>query len=191
MRRIGVSILFLLCLSMNLLAQTTGKITGTIKDASTGEPLIGVNVVLDGTYLGAASDIDGTFFILNVPPGKYNIKFMLIGYTTKVVEGVSVSVNRTTPIDVTLAATTLELGEEVVVTADRIAVKKDQTSSIRNVSADQMEILPIESTGGVVALQPGVVQGHFRGGRSNETNVMIDGVSVQRYICDCFFHYRW
>ena len=60
---------------------------------------------------------------------------MLIGYTTKVVEGVSVSVNRTTPIDVTLAATTLELGEEVVVTADRIAVKKDQTSSIRNVSA--------------------------------------------------------
>ncbi len=179
MRRLGVGILFLLCLSATLFAQTTGKMTGTIKDGTTGEPLIGVNVVLEDTYLGAASDVDGKFFILNIPPGKYTVKFMLIGYTTKVVEGVSVSVNRTTPIDLTMDATMLELGEEVVVTADRIAVKKDQTSSIRNVSAEDMEILPIESTGGVVALQPGVVQGHFRGGRSNETNVMIDGVSVQ------------
>ncbi|MBN1480875.1 TonB-dependent receptor [candidate division KSB1 bacterium] len=179
MRRLGVGILFLFCLSAHLFAQTTGKITGTIKDGSTGEDLIGVNVVLEGTYMGAASDLEGTFFILNVPPGKYTVKFMLIGYTTKVVEGVSVSVNRTTPIDVTLDATTLDLGEEVVVTADRIAVKKDQTSSIRNVSAEEMDVLPIESTGAVVALQPGVVQGHFRGGRSNEQNVMIDGVSVQ------------
>lgn len=179
MRRLGVSILFLLCLSATVFAQTTGKMTGTIKDGSTGEPLIGVNVVLEDTYLGAASDVDGKFFVLNIPPGKYTVKFMLIGYTTKVVEGVSISVNRTTPVDITMDATTLELGEEVVVTADRIAVKKDQTSSIRNVSAEDMEVLPIESTGGVVALQPGVVQGHFRGGRSNETNVMIDGMSVQ------------
>ncbi|MBN1465818.1 TonB-dependent receptor [candidate division KSB1 bacterium] len=179
MRRIVFSIVFLLSLSMTLFAQTTGKITGKIKDAATGEALIGVNVVLDGTYLGAASDVDGSFFILNIPPGKYNMKFMLIGYTTKVVEGVSVSVNRTTPIDITLAATTLDLGEEVVVTADRVTVKKDQTSSIRNVTSEEMDILPMESTSAVVALQPGVVQGHFRGGRSNETNVMIDGVSVQ------------
>ena len=79
MRRLGVSIIFLLALSMSLFAQTTGKITGTIKDASTGEPLIGVNVVLEDTYMGAASDVDGSFFILNVPPGKYTIKFMLTG----------------------------------------------------------------------------------------------------------------
>ncbi len=178
MRRVAFGILLLCSLASGLLAQTTGKITGTITDATTGEPLIGVNVVIEDTYLGAASDVNGEYFILNVPPGKYTVKFMLIGYTTKLVEGVSVSVNRTTPLDVTLGITTLELGEEVVVTASRITVRKDQTSSIRNVSSDQIDVLPVESTGSIVALQPGVVQGHFRGGRSNETNVLIDGISV-------------
>ncbi len=178
MRRVAIGILLLVGLASSGMAQTTGKISGSVTDAATGEPLIGVNVVIEETYLGAASDVDGTFFILNVPPGKYTVKFMLIGYTTKRVEGVSVSVNRTTPLEVTMGATTLDLGEEVVVTADRIAVKKDQTGSIRNVTSDQINVLPIESTGGIVAMQPGVVQGHFRGGRSGETNVMIDGISV-------------
>jgi outer membrane receptor protein involved in Fe transport len=81
-------------------------------------------------------------------------------------------------LDATLGVTTLELGEEVVVTANRISVKKDQTGSIRNVTSEEMNILPVESTGGIVALQPGVVQGHFRGGRGGETNTMIDGISV-------------
>ena len=88
-----------------------------------------------------------------------------------------VSVNRTTSFKLDLEETALDLGEEVVVTASKISIKKDQTSSIRNVSAKDMEILPIESTGGIVALQPGVVVGHIRGGRSNETVYLIDGVS--------------
>jgi len=178
MTRICAGVLLSLLVAASGFAQTTGKIAGTIKDQQTGEPLIGVNVVIEGTYMGAASDLEGKFFILNVPPGSYTVRVMLMGYTTKVVEGVKVSVNRTTPLDVTLQQTTLDLGEEVVVTADRVAIKKDQTSSIRNVSAQDMEVLPIESTSGVVAMQPGVVQGHFRGGRSNETAYMIDGISV-------------
>jgi outer membrane receptor protein involved in Fe transport len=178
MRRVATGILLLISLASVGLTQTTGKISGTVTDAQTGEVLIGVNVVVEDTYLGAASDVDGNFFILNVPPGKYSVKFMLIGFTTKRVEGVAVSVNRTTPLDATLGVTTLELGEEVVVTANRISVKKDQTGSIRNVTSEEMNILPVESTGGIVALQPGVVQGHFRGGRGGETNTMIDGISV-------------
>jgi len=178
MRRIAIGILLLLSLASGLLAQTTGKISGSVTDATTGEALIGVNVVIEDTYMGAATDVSGSYFVLNVPPGKYTVKFMLIGYTTKRVEGVSVSVNRTTPLNATMSSATLDLGEEVVVTADRISLKKDQTGSIRNVSSDQINILPIESTGSIVALQPGVVQGHFRGGRGGETNVMIDGMSV-------------
>ncbi len=174
-----LTIVLLLLSSFGLVfAQTAGKISGTVTDADNGEPLIGVNVVVENTYLGAATDMDGKYFILNVPPGTYRVKFMLMGYQTKVIEGVDVSVNRTRTLDVKLQQTTLELGGEVVVTADRIAVKKDQTSSIRNVSSEQMNVLPVENTGAVVALQPGVVQGHFRGGRMNETNYMIDGVSV-------------
>ncbi len=177
MRRL-VTILFLMALCSALWAQTTGKIAGTITDKSTGEALGGVNVVIEGTYLGAASDMDGKFFILNIPPGTYTLKFMLIGYKTMKLENVQVNINRTRTLDIKMEETTLDLGEEVVVTADRVAVRKDQTSSIRNVSAEDIELLPIESTGRIVSMQPGVVQGHFRGGRSNETAYMIDGVST-------------
>ncbi len=173
-----IGLLLVFGLACTAFSQTTGKIAGAVKDADSGEPLIGVNIVLEGTTLGAASDLNGQFFILNVPPGGYTVKFMSMGYQTKVYQDVRVNVNRTVTLNVELNETSLDLGEEVVVTADRVTVRKDQTSSIRNVSAEDMEILPIENTGGVVSLQPGVVQGHFRGGRSNETAYMIDGISV-------------
>ena len=59
-------LLLILSISNLLVAQTTGKITGTIKDAETNEVLIGANIIVDGTYSGAATDIDGTYYILNV-----------------------------------------------------------------------------------------------------------------------------
>jgi outer membrane receptor protein involved in Fe transport len=178
MRKLVFSLLLLLSFTGLALSQTTGKISGVVTDNETGSPLMGANVVIDGTYMGAAANQDGRFFILNVPPGKYTVKLMFMGYATKIIEDVSVSVNRTTPLDVSMDVTAVQ-GKEVVIKADRFTIKKDQTSSIRNVSADQIQALPLESTGGVVAMQPGVVQGHFRGGRMNETNILIDGVSVQ------------
>src|SRR4030066_2531535 len=132
----------------SLHAQTTGKIAGKIIDENTKEPLIGVNVVIEGTPMGSATDMDGRYFVLNIPPGVYNVRYMIIGYTTKIIEGANVNVNRTTTLDVTMQETAL-LGEEVVVTADRVAVKKDQTSSIRNVTSQDIDILPLESTGAV------------------------------------------
>jgi len=178
MRGYALIIFFVLSLSAHLCAQTTGKISGVIIDKDTGEALPSVNIVIEGTYLGAASAYDGSFFILNVPPGTYNLKVQLIGYKLKKIEDVRVSVNRTSFVKVELESTTLDLGEEVVVTASKITIKKDQTSSIRNVSAKDIEMLPVESTGGVVALQPGMVVGHVRGGRNNETVYLIDGISV-------------
>jgi outer membrane receptor protein involved in Fe transport len=93
------------------------------------------------------------------------------------VENVRVSVNRTSAVDAQLKSTTLT-GEEVVVTAEQVAIKKDQTSSVRNVSSDQIEILPVESVGAVVSMQPGVVAGHFRGGRITEVSYLVDGLQV-------------
>lgn len=57
-----------------LLAGTTGKITGTVTDANTGEPLIGATVIVVGTKLGAKTDFDGNYVILNVPPGVYEVR---------------------------------------------------------------------------------------------------------------------
>lgn len=158
-------------------AQTTGKIAGKVLDTSTLEPLPGANVQLVGSNRGTATGMDGAFYLINLPPGTYAIRISMIGYEIKTVENIRVSVNRTTEVNAKLNSSVIE-GQEVVVTADRVAVKKDQTSSIRNISSEQMKVLPNESVAQVVAMQPGVVLGHFRGGRSNEVTYLIDGIQV-------------
>ena len=160
-----------------LVAQTTGKITGTIKDAETNEVLIGANIIVDGTYSGAATDVDGTYYILNVKPGTYSLTVNMIGYKQVKMENVRVSVNRTSTINAMLESTVIE-GETVIVEVDAITTRKDQTSTIKNISTDQIAKLPVENIGAVVGMQAGVVEGHFRGGRYNEVTYLIDGIQV-------------
>ena len=69
-------------------AQTTGKISGQIKDKSTGDPMIGTNVYLEGTALGSTTDPDGYYVIINVPPGTYTMVVEQIGYKKVVVSDV-------------------------------------------------------------------------------------------------------
>ena len=170
-------LLLILSISNLLVAQTTGKITGTIKDSETNEVLIGANIIIDGTYSGAATDIDGTYYILNVKPGTYSLTVNMIGYKQVKMENVRVSVNRTSTINAMLEPTVIE-GETVIVEVDAITTRKDQTSTIKNISTDQIAKLPVENIGAVVGMQAGVVEGHFRGGRYNEVTYLIDGIQV-------------
>ena len=167
----------LLLLHGMLLAQTTGKLAGMVTDANTGEPLAGANVFVEGTNLGAAVGLDGVFYILNIPPENYNVLIQMIGYETQKYEKLRISVNRTVSLDISLKPAVLE-GEVIVVHADKIAMKKDQTGSIKTVSSEQMAVLPIESVDDVVSMQAGVVNGHFRGGRLDEVSYLIDGLPV-------------
>ena len=160
-----------------LFAQTTGKVSGVIFDEATGDPLQGANIFLVNTSLGAASGEDGSFYILNIPPGLYTIRVQMIGYEAFVLKNARISVNRTFEITAKLKQTVLE-GKEVVVTAEKVQVKKDQTSSVRNVSADEIELLPVESLNRVINMQAGVINGHFRGGRNTEVSYLIDGIQV-------------
>ncbi len=171
-------ITLLLLLSVGFVfAQTTGKIAGVVRDQETGRPMPGVNIVIEGTNKGAATDADGRFFIINVPPGKYNLMARMIGYSTMKIEGIRVNVNSTTNLTFELSPEVIE-GDEIVVTAKAISMKKDQTSSVRTVSTEEMEVLPVENVSEVVSLQAGVVHGHFRGGRDTEVSYMIDGMMV-------------
>ena len=118
-------------------AGTTGKIAGKVTDKTTGEPLPFVNIIMVGTNLGAATDIDGNYVILNIPPGKYNVKAQYIGYQPVLVENVSVSIDLTTTVDFTLSESAVEL-EEVVVQGKQDLIKKDVTSSQSLISAEQI-----------------------------------------------------
>lgn len=169
--------LLLLFFTASLYAGTTGKIAGKIFDKNTGEPLIGANVIIVGTSMGAASDVDGNYFILNIPPGEYQLKASMIGYSSFTIQKVRVSVDQTTKIDFELAGESIELSD-IVVTAERSIVRKDLTSTEETISGDNIAMLPLEDVSAVVNLQAGVVDGHFRGGRGNEVKYLIDGVPV-------------
>jgi len=169
--------LLLLISIIGAMGQTTGKIAGIVVDTDTGDPLMGVNVIIRDSYWGAATDENGQFFIINVAPGTYDISASSIGYAMLTIENVSVNVNSTSNLEFRLKSSVLK-GEEIVVQADRISAKKDQTGSIRHVSSDQISTLPVENIGAVVNMQAGVVDGHFRGGRSTEVSYLIDGIQV-------------
>ena len=156
---------------------TTGKIAGNVIDQSSGEPLIGCNVWIEGTDLGAATNWEGNYYILNVPPGNYALRASMIGYSVVRMTNIEVSIDLTTTADFSLPTEAIE-GEEVVVVAERALITKDLTASTAIVNSSDMEALPITEISDVLELQAGFVDGHLRGGRSGEVAYWIDGVPV-------------
>lgn len=165
-----------LCFSV-LSAGTTGKISGRVTDKATGEPLPGCNVLVEETMYGAATDTDGTYYILNIPPGTYTLAFIMIGYGELRVTNVEVQIDFTTKVNAALSVEALQ-SEEVTVVAERPMIQKDLTSSTSVVSSREMENLPVTEVGEVLSMQAGYVDGSLRGGRRGEVMYMIDGVPM-------------
>ncbi len=184
-RRLSLLLIFLLCAStlpLILGASVTGKIAGTVTDTETREPLIGFNVVIEGTTMGAATGLDGTYVINNVEPGIYSVVFSGVGYQRKIVTNVSVATNFTTRIDIDLATEAVLL-DAVVVEATSPLIRKDLTSSHTVIDNRQIESLPVESIDQILSLQAGITRGaggelHIRGGRSTEIAYNVNGVSA-------------
>ncbi len=170
-----VAVLFLCTAALN--AGQTGKISGSVKDSKTGEPLIGATVLVQGTRVGSATDVQGDYYINNVSPGTYNLAISILGYQTALIKNVIVKIDLTTPINAKLVPAEV-IGQEVVIQAERALVQKDLTSSAVTVSSDEMKVMPVENINQVINLQAGVVGGHFRGGRSGEVAYLIDGLPI-------------
>jgi outer membrane receptor protein involved in Fe transport len=164
-RTLYVGALLVLALS-TLLAQNAGKISGVVLDDQTGEPLIGSNVVVLGTSLGSSTDLDGSFFILNVPVGKYEVQATMIGYAKVTKTDVIVNLNKTTTVDFKLTPSVV-LQKDVIIEAVRPDVEKEKTSTSMITRFDEVSQLPaMHSVSDVLNLSSEVKDGHFRGGRS-------------------------
>ena len=109
----------------------TGKVSGRVIDSNTNEALIGANVMLIGTTLGAATDEDGYYHILNVPPGFYELRSNMIGYAVKTITGVRVEIDLTAVIDLDLSVEAIE-GEMITVAANQKLVKLHHFRSCRD-----------------------------------------------------------
>lgn len=176
-------LLLLLISSHVIYAGTTGKLSGSVKDSQTGEPLVGANIIIVGTEFGAATNLDGNFVILNIPPGSYSVKVSYIGYQVSLFNDLQIIVDQTTQLPAELTPESIQV-EEVIVTATTPMIQKDVTSSVSVIRRDQIEALPVSTFTDLLSLQAGVVETgsnnlHIRGGRSNEVAYLVDGVYVK------------
>ncbi|MBK9098343.1 MAG: carboxypeptidase-like regulatory domain-containing protein [bacterium] len=189
MKKISTNLLatlVFLLLSSSLFAQTgVGKMSGKVIDADTKEPLIGANIILLNTNLGAATDIDGNYFILNITPGTYEVKVSYVGYAPKTIQEVRIVANITYELDVELT-TDFTLPDIVVV--DKKFFEAKSTNTVKVIDSDQISRLPVRGVQNLASLQSGVVvqEGsggqdgnasiNVRGGRGSEVLYIVDGV---------------
>lgn len=176
----------------SLYCGTTGKIAGVVVDDNTGEPLPGANILIEGTTWGASSALDGYYFIINIPPGNYNLEASMLGYETIRITNVKVSIDLTTKLNFSLPNQVLELDSAIVVVAERVLIQKDATAQMNSIDGTAIsEKLPVSDVDDVVAMLPGFSkdqQGklHVRGGRFGEITYMVDGVYVSDPFVDPF-----
>ncbi|MCX7985254.1 MAG: TonB-dependent receptor [Bacteroidetes bacterium] len=166
------------CIYGELFAQ--GKIVGYVRDKKSGEPLVGVNVTIVNTSLGAATDLAGDFTILNVPVGTYTVQASAIGYSKVRKSNVVVSQGQTTRVDFELEETVLET-EAVTVTATRDILHKEVSSSQTVVQVEQIhEAAGVTNLQEFIATQAGITNSTYltiREGKPQETGTFINGIT--------------
>ncbi len=181
-QRLYLILLVLVLPSIPLIAQS-GKIAGFVHDARTGEPIVGANVIVEGTRVGAATDVNGYYVIVSVPPGQFAMRVTSLGYAPAVVIDVVVNIDLTTSIDVRLVEEAIQVGE-ITVVAERPVVRQDLSASTANIQIEEINRLPVATLSDAVALQPGVetsAEGGLviRGGSADETAFVVDGLTLR------------
>ena len=156
-----LSTLALLMLTVATSAQGTGKIVGKVTEASSGTSLLGANVILLKTSLGASADMQGNFIVSRVPAGDYQLRASYLGYKEKIVD-ITVQANKTIVVDFALEETTTELEGLVVygqLTRGQAKSLNEQknAANIKNVvSSEQFQLFPDRNAAETVARIPGV-----------------------------------
>jgi hypothetical protein len=170
--------LALVVLSTLVVFAGNGKITGVVKDAATGEPVVGANVVIEGTLMGAAADAKGVYIILAVPPGTYSIVASAVGYVRGVVREVQVRSDQTVSLDINLRSEAVGL-QEVVIVAERKLVDKTLTSTRTVVASGELNnAMPVLSVQELLNTTASVFKGRIRGSQREETKTLLDGVDI-------------
>jgi len=177
MKKLLVINFIFLFASFSLFAGITGKIVGRVVDAESGDGLPGASVIIVGTAMGAATDVDGYYFIVNIPPGRYTLRVEMMGYNKVKKTDVIVNIDRTTTMNFSLKSTVLEM-EEVTVVAERAIVPLDVSNTQATVDPEQIVNAPYFEITDVLATQPGIEGTSIRGARIEESQFMVDGMLV-------------
>lgn len=155
-RTITAALFFLLSFQLIAANGGNGLVSGKVLDKKTGEELIGVSVMVEGSSLGTVTDIEGKYN-LSVPPGNYNLVFTYVSYNKKIIKGVEVKQKETVVINPVLEESTRNLNEVVITaelkkeTASALMIQQKRSASISDgVSADMIRKTPDATTGDVM-----------------------------------------
>jgi outer membrane receptor for ferrienterochelin and colicin len=172
-----IILFFVFCCSA--FAGTTGILEGRVRDKESGEAMVGVIVQIEGTKIGAVTDVDGRFIISNLEAGTYIVKFSQVGYQSVNENNVVVRPDLRTSLEVRLLQSAVQMGE-VEVMAERPMIEKDVTSTTFSMGTSQIEKAPLQNLSDLITLFPGVTaEGNVRGGNGTDVVYLIDGIPMQ------------
>jgi len=177
---------------------TTGKVQGRVTSATTGDPLAGAMIRIEGSTLANITNNEGFYFINEVPPGLQSVRAAMLGHQSFLIDGERILAGQTTTLDFELQQTAVELEALVVMGERKPLVPRDQISTKSIVMGETVEFMPIDNVSQMVVLQPGAytinctdqneLDGDFdgrclsiRGGRPNEEALYVDGVLVRSF----------
>ena len=147
---------FLLFPAFSSAQQQTGQIVGRVIEDATGEPLVGANVFIKNSRLGAPTDLEGNYRIVNVPSGSYILISSFIGFYQIELPSVSVQTGRETTVNFSLKVSALSQDEIVVTGTGYQLRKKELATAITTINVGEIQNSPVESIDQLLA---GVVVG--------------------------------
>lgn len=163
-------------------AQSSGGLVGRVTDASSNQPLLGVEVRLDGNRVIARTDRNGEYRFRALAAGLHTITVAYPGYRPATRDSVLIRAGEIVRADVRLAPTTVELQELVAVGIQDPILDPLATQTIQRITAEDFRRLPVSSLEDAIALQAGVVGESFRGGRVGQQSFILDGLGVKNQL---------
>lgn len=180
LKKITIFVFLLSCLIISLLAQETGTLKGTVTDEQ-GRPIAYANIIIKGTTLGTSSRENGEYEIKGIAPGTYTVICQLMGYASNVVSDVKIEANKFYTLQFKLIKKNLQM-QTMTGKAKEESVTKDRSGSSKSLNAYQYDNTVVSSVDDVIAQSSPNTQKddqlYVRGGRANESNYTIDGMSV-------------
>ncbi len=180
-------VLLIIIIASSLRAQDEkGSIYGKVTDAVSNEPLIGVNVILEGTNFGAATDLNGRYEIKGIPVNTYRIKASIIGYSSNTKTDIVVRSSKPAEVDFSLAEEAVKL-QDITVKSGYFSKAPTEVISTRSFGYEEIRRAPggFEDVIRALSVLPGVAQADpgrndliVRGGAPSENLYIVDGIEI-------------
>ncbi len=186
MKKFGLILFVVISASFARAQNETGSVYGKVIDAVSNQPLIGVNLILEGTNLGAATDLEGHYEIRNVPVNTYRIKASIIGYASKIKTDIVVRTSKPASVDFSLTEEAVKL-QDITVKSGYFSKSPTEVISTRSFGYEEIRRAPggFEDVIRALSVLPGVAQADpgrndlvVRGGAPSENLYIVDGIEI-------------